>query len=283
MTATTSIQAAEAGEFGTLKIISTLAWALGYFGMPHVVLHFMAIEDENKLKLSRRVATIWVVVSLSVAVVIGIVGYSMAKENIITMFGDASSAEAIIVSIAAVLSEYGAFFAILAGLVLAGILAATMSTADVQLLAAASAIAQNIIRGVFGVELDDKKSMIVARVTVLCVAVCGVMFALDPTSSIFRVVSFAWAGFGSTFGPIVLFSLYWKRCNKWGAIAGMFSGAAMVFIWKYAIAPIGGAFAIYELLPAFVTSCIFIVVVSLLTKAPDAKICEDFDAVAAMK
>ena len=283
MTATTSIQAAEAGEFGTLKIISTLAWALGYFGMPHVVLHFMAIEDENKLKLSRRVATIWVVVSLSVAVVIGIVGYSMAKENIIAMFGDASSAEALIVSIAAVLSEYGAFFAILAGLVLAGILAATMSTADVQLLAAASAIAQNIIRGVFGVELDDKKSMIVARVTVLCVAVCGVMFALDPTSSIFRVVSFAWAGFGSTFGPIVLFSLYWKRCNKWGAIAGMFSGAAMVFIWKYAIAPIGGAFAIYELLPAFITSCIFIVVVSLLTKAPDAKICEDFDAVAAMK
>ena len=207
----------------------------------------------------------------------------MAKENIITMFGDASSAEALIVTIAAVLSEYGAFFAILAGLVLAGILAATMSTADVQLLAAASAIAQNIIRGVFGVQLDDKKSMVVARVTVLAVAVCGVLFALDPTSSIFRVVSFAWAGFGSTFGPIVLFSLYWKRCNKWGAIAGMFSGAAMVFIWKYAIAPIGGAFAIYELLPAFITSCIFIVVVSLLTKAPDAKICEDFDAIAAMK
>lgn len=283
MTATTSIQAAEAGEFGTLKIISTLAWALGYFGMPHVVLHFMAIKDEKKLKLSRRVATVWVVVSLSVAVIIGIVGYSMAKENIIAMFGDASSAEALIVTIAAVLSEYGAFFAILAGLVLAGILAATMSTADVQLLAAASAIAQNIIRGVFGVELDDKKSMIVARVTVLAVAICGVLFALDPTSSIFRVVSFAWAGFGSTFGPIVLFSLYWKRCNKWGAIAGMFSGAAMVFIWKYAIAPIGGAFAIYELLPAFITSCIFIVVVSLLTKAPDAKICEDFDAVTAMK
>ena len=131
--------------------------------------------------------------------------------------------------------------------------------------------------------MSDKKSMVVARVTVLCVAVCGVLFALDPTSSIFRVVSFAWAGFGATFGPIVLFSLYWKRCNKWGAIAGMFSGAAMVFIWKYAIAPLGGGFAIYELLPAFLTSCIFIVVVSLLTKAPDAKICEDFDAVVSMK
>ena len=283
LTASTSITAAEAGEFGTLKIISTLAWALGYFGMPHVILHFMAIEDENKLKLSRRVATAWVVISLSIAVFIGVVGYSMAKSGIVTMFADSSSAESLIVSIAAVLSEYGVLFALLAGIILAGILAATMSTADVQLLAAASAIAQNIIRGVFGAELSDKKSMVVARVTVLGVAVCGVLFALDPSSSIFRIVSFAWAGFGATFGPIVLFSLYWKRCNKWGAIAGMFSGAAMVFIWKYAIAPIGGALAIYELLPAFVTSCIFIVVVSLLTGKPEKEIVEDYEAVAAMK
>ena len=283
LTASTSITAAEAGEFGTLKIISTLAWALGYFGMPHVILHFMAIEDENKLKLSRRVATAWVVISLSIAVFIGVVGYSMAKSGIVTMFADSSSAESLIVSIAAVLSEYGVLFALLAGIILAGILAATMSTADVQLLAAASAIAQNIIRGVFGAELSDKKSMVVARVTVLGVAVCGVLFALDPSSSIFRIVSFAWAGFGATFGPIVLFSLYWKRCNKWGAIAGMFSGAAMVFIWKYAIAPIGGAFAIYELLPAFVTSCIFIVVVSLLTGEPEKEIVEDYETVAAMK
>lgn len=283
LTASTSITAAEAGEFGTLKIISTLAWALGYFGMPHVILHFMAIEDENKLKLSRRVATAWVVISLSIAVFIGVVGYSMAKSGIVTMFADSSSAESLIVSIAAVLSEYGVLFALLAGIILAGILAATMSTADVQLLAAASAIAQNIIRGVFGAELSDKKSMVVARVTVLGVAVCGVLFALDPSSSIFRIVSFAWAGFGATFGPIVLFSLYWKRCNKWGAIAGMFSGAAMVFIWKYAIAPIGGALAIYELLPAFVTSCIFIVVVSLLTGEPEKEIVEDYETVAAMK
>ena len=283
LTASTSITAAEAGEFGTLKIISMLAWALGYFGMPHVILHFMAIEDENKLKLSRRVATAWVVISLSIALFIGVVGYSMAKSGIVTMFADSSSAESLIVAIAAVLSEHGVLFALLAGIILAGILAATMSTADVQLLAAASAIAQNIIRGVFGAELSDKKSMVVARVTVLGVAVCGVLFALDPSSSIFRIVSFAWAGFGATFGPIVLFSLYWKRCNKWGAIAGMFSGAAMVFTWKYAIAPIGGALAIYELLPAFVTSCIFIVVVSLLTGKPEKEIVEDYEAVAAMK
>ena len=202
----------------------------------------------------------------------------MAKAGLVTLFADASAAVALIVAIAAVLSEYGVLFALLAGIILAGILAATMSTADVQLLAAASAIAQNIIRGVFGAELSDKKSMVVARVTVLGVAVCGVLFALDPSSAIFRFVSFAWAGFGATFGPIVLFSLYWKRCNKWGAIAGMFSGAAMVFTWKYAIAPIGGALAIYELLPAFVTSCIFIVVVSLLTGKPEKEIIEDYKA-----
>lgn len=279
LTAQTSIQSTAAEDFGTLKIISTLCWALGYFGMPHVILHFMAIEDENKLKLSRRVATVWVVLSLSIAVFVGVVGYSMAKAELVTMFGDASTAESLIVSIAAVMSEYGVVFALLAGIILAGILAATMSTADVQLLAAASAIAQNIIGGVFGVNLSDKKGMIVARVTVVCVAICGVLFALDPNSSVFRIVSFAWAGFGATFGPVVLFSLFWKRCNKWGAIAGMFSGAAMVFIWKYAIAPMGGVWAIYELMPAFVISCLFIVVVSLLTKAPEQEILDDFDAV----
>ena len=276
-TSVTDITASTAGEFGTLKIISTLAWALGYFGMPHVILHFMAIEDENKLKLSRRVATIWVVVSLSVAVIIGIVGYSMAKESIVTMFPDASSAESLIVTIAAVMSEYGAFFAILAGLVLAGILAATMSTADVQLLAAASAIAQNIIRGVMGIKMSDKQSMVVARITVLCVAVCGVLFALDPTSSIFRVVSFAWAGFGATFGPIVLLALFWRRSNKYGAFFGMISGGIMVFVWKYAVRPIGGAWNIYELLPAFIVAILVNVIVSLLTPAPEKEITDVFD------
>ena len=278
MTATTSIQAAEAGEFGTLKIISTLAWALGYFGMPHVVLHFMAIEDENKLKLSRRVATIWVVVSLSVAVVIGIVGYSMAKENIITMFGDASSAEAIIVSIAAVLSEYGAFFAILAGLVLAGILAATMSTADSQMLAAASSVSQNILQEFGHMKLTEKQSLFAARLTIICISVVGVVLARDPNSSVFGIVSFAWAGFGGSFGAVVLCSLFWKRCNWQGALAGMLSGGLMVFVWKYIVSPLGGVFGIYELLPAFLVSLAVCVVVSLVTPAPTEDILAEFDA-----
>ena len=119
--------------------------------------------------------------------------------------------------------------------------------------------------------------MIVARVTVLCVAVCGVLFALDPTSSIFRVVSFAWAGFGAAFGPVMMCSLFWKRTTLPGAIAGMVSGGAFVFIWKYLIAPMGGVFAIYELLPAFIVGIVVIIVVSLLTKAPSQEILDEFE------
>ena len=155
-----------------------------------------------------------------------------------------------------------------------------MSTADAQLLAAASGVTHNLIGDVFGVKLDDKKNMLFARLTVVGVAILGVIFASDPSSSIFRVVSFAWAGFGATFGPVMLFALFWKRCNKQGAIAGMFSGMIMIFVWKYLVRPLGGAFNIYELLPAFVVSSILIVVVSLCTPAPDKEIIAEFESVA---
>ena len=260
-------------------IASTLAWGLGYFGMPHILIHFMAVEDENKLKISRRVGTVWVVISLSVAVVIGIIGYSMAKAGALVMPGTEAEAENMIVNSSALLSTHGVFPAIVAGIIIAGILAATMSTADAQLLAAASGMTHNILTDVFGIKLSDKKTMTIARITVVGVAILGVIFASDPNSSIFRVVSFAWAGFGATFGPVVLFSLFWKRCNKWGAMSGMIVGGVMVFLWKYLIAPLGGIFAIYELLPAFVISAIVIVVVSLLTPAPEKEIVEEFESV----
>ena len=258
-------------------IASTLAWGLGYFGMPHILLHFMAIGSESKLNFSRRIASIWVVISLGAAVIIGIVGFGMVKAGAIAMPGSEAEAENLIVNSAALISTHGALAAIVAGIIIAGILAATMSTADAQLLAAASGVTHNILTDVFGVKMSEKKTMLIARITVVGVAVLGVIFASDPNSSIFRVVSFAWAGFGATFGPIMLFSLFWKRCNKWGAIAGMFSGAAMVFVWKYCVAPLGGMLGIYELLPAFVISCVFIVVVSLLTAKPEKEIQEEFE------
>ena len=268
------------GDYGFITIVSTLAWGLGYFGMPHVLIHFMAIESDEKLSFSRRVASVWVVVSLGVAIIIGIVGFAMANLGALALPESQSVAENMIVNVAGLLSRAGILPAIIGGVIIAGILAATMSTADAQLLAAASGVTHNLVNDVFGIKLDDKKSMLIARLTVIGVAILGVIFAGDPTSSIFRVVSFAWAGFGATFGPIMIFALFWKRANKYGAIAGMVSGAVMVFVWKFLVAPLGGAFAIYELLPAFIISCVFIVVVSLLTAAPEKAIVEEFESIA---
>ncbi len=278
-TASTNIFASEAGSYTPLMIVSTLAWGLGYFGMPHVLVHFMAVNDESKLTFSRRIGSIWCVISLSVAVIIGVVGFSMAKAGLIAMPGSASEAENMIVNASGFMSSFGIIPALIAGVIIAGILSATMSTADAQLLGAASGVTHNLLTDVFGIKLSDKKTMLIARLTVVGVAILGVIFASDPSSSIFRVVSFAWAGFGATFGPVMLFSLFWKRCNKWGAIAGMFSGAVSIFVWKFLIAPLGGILAIYELLPAFIISSILIVVVSLLTKEPEAEIVAEFEAV----
>ncbi len=278
-TASTNIFASEAGSYTPLMIVSTLAWGLGYFGMPHVLIHFMAVNDESKLTFSRRIGSIWCVISLGVAVIIGVVGFSMAKAGLIAMPGSASEAENMIVNASGFMSSFGIIPALIAGVIIAGILSATMSTADAQLLGAASGVTHNLLTDVFGIKLDDKKTMLIARLTVVGVAILGVIFASDPSSSIFRVVSFAWAGFGATFGPVMLFSLFWKRCNKWGAIAGMFSGAVSIFVWKFLIAPLGGILAIYELLPAFIISSILIVVVSLLTKEPEAEIVAEFEAV----
>lgn len=278
-TASTDIVNGGVTSYNGLKIVSTLAWGLGYFGMPHVLIHFMAAKSEEKLTFSRRMATVWVIISLGVAVIIGIIGYSMVKAGALAIPASEAEAENLIVNSAALLATKNAGLALIAGVIIAGILAATMSTADAQLLGAASGVTHNLLNNVFGIKLSDKTSMLIARVTVVIVAVMGVIFAADPNSSIFRVVSFAWAGFGATFGPVMLFSLFWKRCNYQGAIAGMITGAATVFIWKYLVAPLGGILAIYELLPAFVVSSIFIVVVSLCTKAPEKEIVEEFESV----
>jgi len=273
----------ETGSYGALPVASTLAWGLGYFGMPHILLRFMAIEDDRKLKTSRRVASVWVVISMGVAVLIGVIGYSLMKAGILPAYADHVAAETIIVDIAGVISRYGYVPAVVGGIILAGILASTMSTADSQLLAAASSVSQNLAIETFGLKLSKKASLWLARIAVLVISVVAVFIASDPNSSVFSIVSFAWAGFGAVFGPVVLFGLFWKRTTKEGVILGMVAGGVMVFVWKYLIAKLGGVFAIYELLPAFLLACIVIVVVSLLTKAPDKEVVDTFDEVAAMK
>ena len=264
--------------YSLLTIISTLAWGLGYFGMPHILLRFMAIEDEQKLKISRRVASIWVVIAMGVAVMIGVVGREMSSQGLVDSL-TGSQTETIIVRIADLLSKHGIFPALMAGLILAGILASTMSTADSQLLAAASSVSQNILQEAFHLNLSKRASMIAARLTVIVVAILGVIIARDPNSSVFGIVSFAWAGFGAAFGPLMICSLFWRRTTLQGAIAGLISGGAMVFIWKYLVKPLGGVFGIYELLPAFLVGIIVIVVVSLLTPAPSQEILDEFDHV----
>lgn len=266
--------------YGFLQIITTLSWGLGYFGMPHILLRFMAIEDENKLKLSRRVASVWVVIAMAIAVMIGIVGRALSANGIVEQLSG-NATETIIVRIADLLSSYGIFPALMAGLILAGILASTMSTADSQLLAASSGVSQNILQETLHLNLSDRASMLAARLTVVIIAVLGVFIAKNPDSSVFGIVSFAWAGFGASFGPIMICSLFWKRTTLPGAIAGMIAGGAFVFIWKYQIQPLGGVFGLYELLPSFLVGIVTIVAVSLLTKAPNREITDEFDRVAA--
>lgn len=264
--------------YSLLTIVSTLAWGLGYFGMPHILLRFMAIEDEQKLKISRRVASVWVTIAMAVAVMIGVVGREMSSQGLVESLSG-SQTETIIVKVADLLSKHGIFPALMAGLILAGILASTMSTADSQLLAASSSVSQNILQETFHLNLSPKVSMIAARLTVVVVSVLGVIIARDPNSSVFGIVSFAWAGFGAAFGPLVICSLFWRRTTFQGALAGMVSGGAMVFIWKYLVKPMGGVFGIYELLPAFLVGIIVIIVVSLLTPAPSQEILDEFDHV----
>lgn len=259
-----------ASDYGLLTVCSMMAWGLGYFGMPQVLLRFMAIRKEEELSRSRRIAMVWVVISLGVAVFIGIVGRQVFPDAHLTK----SAAENIFITLAT-----NSLPPILAGFVMAGILAATISSSDSYLLIAASAFAKNIFQGLCKKNATDKQVMLVSRITLLVLALIGIVIALDENSVIFQIVSFAWAGFGATFGPLMLFSLFWKRTNKAGAIAGMVSGAGMVFLWKLVISKLGGVFAIYELLPAFLFSSVCIVVFSLLTKAPSQQIQEDFDAV----
>ena len=272
----------EAADYGFLPVVSTLAWGLGYFGMPAILLRFMAIRDEREVKTARRVASVWVVVSLAIAVMIGIIGLAALKNDpLLYKEGEnwVNKSENVISVFAIMISEYGWFFAILGGLIIAGMLAATMSTADSQMLAASSSVSEDLFKGKIYPKLSEKAAMWLARGGVILITILGVILALNPDSSVFKIVSFAWAGFGAAFGPLVLCALFWKRSNKWGALASMLSGGTMVFVWKFAIAPMGGAWAIYELLPAFIVALIANVVVSLLTKAPSKEITDIFELV----
>ena len=282
MTLSYDVNTGKAAPYSALTIVSTAAWGLGYFGMPHVLLRFMATEHEDNIAMSRRIATVWVVISMAVAIFIGVVGYSLSKNGVMAEL-KGSASETIIIQVATLLSQHGFLAIVGAGITLAGILACTMSTADSQLLAASSAVSENLLKGMFGVNLTEKRTIHVARATVLFIAVIAVFLAGNPDSSVFGIVSFAWAGFGAVFGPVVLAALFWKRSNRNGALVGMIAGGVMVFVWKYCVRPLGGAWNVYELLPAFIIAMLCLIVVSLATGEPSKEIQEEFEEVRAGK
>ena len=214
------------------------------------------------------------VVIPAAAVFIGVTGRALFPAE--AALASASAAENVFITSAQLLLP-----PILAGLVMAGILAATISSSDSYLLIAASAFSKNIFEGILKKDAEDRQVMRVSRIVLLVIALIGMVIAWDENSVIFTIVSFAWAGFGATFGPIILFSLFWKRTTRAGAIAGMVTGGAAVFIWKLALKPMGGIFGIYELFPAFVLSCAVIIIVSLCTKAPSEAIQDEFERVKA--
>lgn len=260
-----------------ISIISQLAWGLGYFGMPHIIIRFMAIKSEEEVSKSQKIALVWVALSLSFAVVIGIVGA--------TLLPNLSNPETVFINmIQKIFLDTNAIFpvAFIGGLFLCGILAAIMSTADSQLLLTASSVSNDIYKGIINKKATDKFLLWFSRGVVVVVAVIAYVIAINPDSSVMGLVSNAWSGFGSCFGALVLLSLYWRRINRAGAIAGIVSGGLTVIIWDY-MPVVQGTLAqktgLYSLVPGFVLSLVFIIIVSLATAAPSKEMEAEFDAV----
>lgn len=256
------------GQNIVMVIISSLAWGLGYFGMPHILVRFMGIKSPDEVKPARRVAMIWVTISLIFAVLVGIFGkaYLASKGVNIT---DGETVFMVMVG--------NLFPVFIAGILLSAILAATMSTADSQLLVASSAISEDIYKAFFRKNASEKELMLVSRLTVLVVAAIAAFLAIDPESSIFELVAHAWAGFGAAFGPAILFSLFWKKTNKTSVLISIIVGGAIALIWPYL--PNTITFGIYEIIPGFLASMLIIIIGSLAGKAPEQEILDEFELV----
>ena len=251
-------------SYSAVSAISAAAWGLGYFGMPHILVRFMGIRSNTEIKLSRRIATVWVITAFVGAVVVGSTGTAylsgvLAPEMAETVFS------------ASMQQMYPSF---VAGLFLCAILAAAMSTADSQLLVASSAFSRDVYKGLLKKDAKEKEVLNVSRITVFIIAAVAFIIALNPKSSIFSLVSYAWAGFGAAFGPVILLALFWRGMTRNGALAGLIAGGVTVIAWHNLK---GGVFNIYEILPGFFACLIFAVAFSLLQKNKDAEMLAEFD------
>lgn len=260
-----------------VEILSQLAWGLGYCGMPHVLVRFMAIKSEKEVKKSSIIAITWCFLSLAAACLIGIIGRAYLAPEVIT------DTESVFIQLIERVFTKNIAVPFIGGIFLCGILAAIMSTADSQLLVCASSVSKDIFKNLINPKADDKKVLRTSRFTVLVIAFLAFAIAWDPNSSIMELVSDAWAGLGAAFGPAVVCSLFWKRTNLPGMVAGIVSGGLTVIIWDYLPLAggktIGAATGVYSLLVGFAVSMFLIVAVSLCTKAPEAAILEEFEKV----
>jgi len=248
-----------------ITILSLLAWGLGYFGQPHILARFMAIKSPGEIKKARRVAMVWVVLSLFAALFIGLVGRVYLDSGLAV-----GSEETVFMVMVGEM-----FPSLLSGFLLAAILAAIMSTADSQLLVTSSALTEDVYR-IFKKEASEKELLRVSRTSVIGVAIIAYTFAMNPQSSVLDLVSYAWAGFGAGFGPTVIMSLFWKKMNKTGALFGIIAGGLTVLIWKQLG---GGIFELYEIVPGMIISFAAIVIGSKIGGEPSAAIQAEFDSV----
>ncbi|MCM3003244.1 sodium/proline symporter PutP [Priestia koreensis] len=247
-----------------IGIVSLLAWGLGYFGQPHIIVRFMAITSIKEIRSARRIGIGWMAVSIVGAMLTGLVGISYYNQNGMSL----KDPETIFIEFSHIL-----FHPLITGFLLSAILAAIMSTISSQLLVTSSGLTEDIYKTFFRRQATDKELVFFGRLSVLVVAVIGILMSLTPSKTILDLVGYAWAGFGSAFGPAVLLSLFWKRMTKWGALSGMIVGAATVLIWVNA----GLSPKLYEMIPGFFLSLIAVIVVSLLTKKPSSDVQETFD------
>ena len=264
-----------------VELISNLAWGLGYCGMPHIIIRFFAIRSEKEVKKSASIAIAWDVIASGMVLVVALVGRAFLAPVILGETEGAASSESVFIEmIQKIFMDYRPL-AFVGGIFLCGILAAIMSTADSQLLMCSSSVSQDIYKGLVKKDADDKSVLRLGRVVTAVVALLAIAIAWNPDSSVMKLVSDAWAGLGAAFGPLVVMSLFWKRTNLYGAVAGIVSGAAMVIVWDYLPLmqgeTIGSVTELYSLAVGFIVSLLCIMVTSLITKAPEAEITEEFE------
>ena len=272
-------------SFSAMNIISALSWGLGYFGMPHIIVRFMGIDSASSIKTARRIGISWMLISYIGTFIIGTVGTAYLLNHGILLNGGEQiltyiTGDAETVFSATMQKMYPAF---IAGLFLCAILAASMSTADSQLLAASSAVSRDIYKGLIKKDAAEKDVLNIGRFVVFLIALIALLLSLNPNSSIFGLVSYAWAGFGATFGPLILLALYWKNMTAKGAIAGMIAGGIVVVAWHQIPASVAPIFGLYEILPGFIVCLAVSVIVSLLDKNKDKEMINEFKAYKEMK